>query len=174
MWHSCVIYTVTRGTLDVTISRLDSANWCLYMPEYFLGHLRTIQWHYSRDIHVSKKYYGFQQSFLFESFCVPVSPFSPIILINTLASVPAHSISPVVTSISNFVILKSYGSKPLKVSVNTTPRWPILEPRVVGWKTTLQCYQALKNQFVETTNLRSLKMYFLIYYLKIFRKDEII
>ena len=81
----------------------------------FRGHKRTILWKILCDFHVTARpkvywvvrrvFFG-QQSFLFESFCVPVSPFSPMILMKTLASVPAHSTSPVVTSISNVVILK--------------------------------------------------------------------
>ena len=76
----------------------------------FRGHKRTILWKILCDFHVTARpkvywvvrrvFFG-QQSFLFESFCVPVSPFSPMILMKTLASVPAHSTSPVVTSISN-------------------------------------------------------------------------
>ena len=105
MWHPRVIYTVTLGTFDVTkFFRLDSAKWRPKVTVCFLGHRWTILLKCSRDFHVFRNNY-WQQSFLFESFCDPVSPFSPMILINTFASVPAHSISPVVTSISNFVIL---------------------------------------------------------------------
>ena len=104
-WHPRVIYTVTLGTFDVTkFFRLDSAKWRPKVTVCFLGHRWTILLKCSRDFHVFRNNY-WQQSFLFESFCDPVSPFSPMILINTFASVPAHSISPVVTSISNFVIL---------------------------------------------------------------------